>query len=325
MSTSRRIILGAAALLGVAVLLNVVGLVVDRLAGGEVVPGPDGSSYVTTATGWAAYHDLLEQSGHPVTRLEEPVRPGILDPATTLVIASPDTFALDDRQMALIGQFVDAGGRLIVSSTSLFGDLATTLLDPPPVLGGVPSGTMTPVFPVPETKDVEIIAVSGLYAWADTGSALPVVGRDGAAVVAVASIGEGRLIALADPAILSNVLLDEADNAALGLAITGEPGRPVVFNEYVHGYGGASALAALPDGWAAALLLGLGAAVVWLWSIGSRFAPAEPSDRAFPPSRGLYVDALAASIARAQDAPQASTSTSTSTSTRSLLKHNHTE
>ncbi len=300
MSTSRRVLAGLAALAALAVVLNLVGLIADRFGGAEVVPGPDGSSHVTTAGGWAAFHDLLEAE-HPVTLLEGPIRPGTLDPTTTLIIASPDSFVLDERQVDLIARFLDDGGRLVLASTSFFGDLATTLLDPPPVLGSVPEGEMMPFLAVAETAGVTSLSTSGLYAWSDTGAALPVVGRDGAAVVAVASIGAGRLVVLADPAILSNAHIGAADNAAFALAVVGGPGRPVVFNEYVHGYGGDSAIQAIPRDWRAAILLGIGAVLVWLWSIGSRFAPAEPADRTFPPDRALYVDALAASLARSPD------------------------
>ncbi len=302
--TSRRMVRGAVALVAVVALLNLVGVVADRVTGGGVVPGPDGSSHVTTGAGWAAYHDLLVVAGHPVTMLTQPVRSGVLDPGATLVIASPDEFVLDERQVEVIARFVDGGGRLVLASTTFFGDLATNLLESPPRLGPAPEAAALALVPVAETSGVTTVRVSGLYAWEDTGSALPIVGGESSAVAAVASIGDGRIVLLADPAILSNALIGQEDNAAFGLGIVGGAGRPVVFNEYVHGYGGRSAWGALSSKWRVALLLGFGAALVWLWSIGSRFAPAEPSDRVFPPARGLYIDALAASVARSPDHPE---------------------
>lgn len=299
---SRRTVVAIGTLVGLVVLLNVVGAVADRISGGDVVPGPDGSSYVTTTAGWAGYHDLLAATGHDVERLEEPIRPGTLDPADTLVLAQPDSFALDDRQAELIARFLDDGGRLVLASTSFFGDLGTSLLDPPPVFGGVPPGRIAAI-PVAEGRGVGTVATSGLYSWSDTGAALPLVGEDGLAVVAAARVGNGRLVLVADPAILSNGLLGEADNAALGVALAGGTNRTVVFNEFIHGYGGTSPIDALPERWGTALALGVLALGLWMWAIGARFAPAEPDARTFPPSRALYVDALAATIARSAGGP----------------------
>ncbi|NND84677.1 MAG: DUF4350 domain-containing protein [Acidimicrobiia bacterium] len=299
---SKRVWIGVAVFLGLAVLLNLVGLLADRLAGGEVVPGPDGSSYVTTTSGWAAYHDLLAATGHEVERLEEPIRPGVLDPATTLVLAQPDSFAVDTRQADLIAAFLADGGRLVLASTSFFGDLGTSLVDPPPVFGGVPPSRI-PAIPVAEGLGIEQVATSGLYSWSDTGAAVPLVGADGISVVAAATVGDGRLIHIADPAVLSNGLIGEADNAALGIALAGGTNRTIVFNEYVHGYGGDSLISALPDRWGTTLVLAVLALLTWMWAIGARFIPAEPESREFPPSRGLYVDALAASIARSPGGP----------------------
>lgn len=291
-----------AGFVGLALLLNLVAIVADRLAGGEVVPGPDGSSYVTTTSGWAAYHDLLAATGHDVVRLEEPIRPDTLDPASTLVIAQPDSFALDERQADLIATFLADGGRVVLTSTSFFGDLGTSLVDPPPVFGGIPP-SQVPAIPVAETVGVDLVATSGLYSWSDTGSAVPLVGADGLAVVAAATVGDGRLILVADPAVLSNGLLGEADNAALGIALAGGTNRTIVFNEFVHGYGGDSPVSSLPDRWGTTLVLAGIALLTWMWAIGARFIPAEPESREFPPSRGLYVDALAASIARSPGGP----------------------
>lgn len=299
MTTGRRVAWGLVAFAAVAILLNLVAVAADSFRGSQVVSGPTGSSHVTTADGLAAYHDLLLAAGHEVSVLNTPIRPGTLDPSTTLVIASPEEFTLDERQVDLIGDFLTNGGRLVLASTTFFGDVATTLLDPAPRLGPAPPKEVTSLLPVPETAGVATVATSGLYAWKDSGSALPIVGTDGVTVVAVASIGRGRLVLLADPAVLSNAFI--GTNAPLGLAIVGEPGRPIVFDEHVHGYGSDSAITAIPPRWRTALVLLLLAALVWLWSIGSRFAPAEPADRVFPPARGLYVDALAASLARTPD------------------------
>jgi hypothetical protein len=117
-------------------------------------------------------------------------------------------------------------------------------------------------------------------------------------VVTVANVGAGRAVLLADASPLQNRLLDQADNAALGLALAGPPGRRVVFAESVHGYGRATGLAALPERWKWALIGLLLAAIAWVASRIRRLGPAEEETRALPPPRRAYVDAVAATLAR---------------------------
>ena len=93
-----------------------------------------------------------------------------------------------------------------------------------------------------------------------------------------------------------------ADNAALGAALAGAAGRPVVFAETVHGYGAATGLAALPArsevGARPARLGGRRAP-------GRALAPARAGGRrrrrACPPRRA-HVDALASALGPGGDA-----------------------
>jgi hypothetical protein len=104
-------------------------------------------------------------------------------------------------------------------------------------------------------------------------------------------------VLLADASPLQNRLLDAADNAAFGLDVAG--GRPVVFLETVHGYGAAARVfSGLPAEVRWALLGLLLAGLVAVWSAGRRFGPPEDAERALPPPRTEYVDALAAALAR---------------------------
>jgi hypothetical protein len=118
-------------------------------------------------------------------------------------------------------------------------------------------------------------------------------------VVALAGdVGRGRVVALADPSPLQNGALALDDDAAFGLAVTGDPGRPVLFAEGPHGYGRGEGLAALPRRWRLALA-GLGlAAAVWLLARSRRLGPPEDEARRLPPPRSAYVDAVAATLAR---------------------------
>jgi hypothetical protein len=115
-----------------------------------------------------------------------------------------------------------------------------------------------------------------------------------------ARAGRGSVALLADTTPLTNASLDQADGAALGIALAGGDGRTVAFLETVHGYGVARGFGGLPSRvkWA---LIGLAlAALVAVWSAGRRFGPPEDPDTEPPPPRVAYVDALAAALVRAK-------------------------
>jgi hypothetical protein len=113
----------------------------------------------------------------------------------------------------------------------------------------------------------------------------------------VASVGRGRVLALADASPLQNRLLDRADNAAFALAAAGD-GRPVAFAEAQHGFGQGRGLRALPARWRWALAGGFLAAMVWMWSRGRRLGPPDDIERSDPPARRAYVEAMAGALAR---------------------------
>jgi hypothetical protein len=110
-------------------------------------------------------------------------------------------------------------------------------------------------------------------------------------------VGRGRIVVLADASPLQNRGLARADNAAFALALA-TPGQTVTFLETVHGYGAATGLAALPPGARWGLLGLLLAGLAFAWSHARRIGPPQDVERALPPPRADYVDALAASLAR---------------------------
>ena len=118
-----------------------------------------------------------------------------------------------------------------------------------------------------------------------------------ALLATVATLGRGRVVALADPSPLQNRLLATADNAGFGLAAAGD-GRTVVFAEGAHGYGEASGLGAIPGRWQAALVGLTLAALLGVVAAGRRLGPPEDAARPLPPARREYVDAVAVSLAR---------------------------
>ncbi|MDP9335811.1 MAG: hypothetical protein M3Q30_21240, partial [Actinomycetota bacterium] len=114
-------------------------------------------------------------------------------------------------------------------------------------------------------------------------------------------VGRGEMYFLADVSPLENAFLATGDNAAFGLALAGDAGRPVVFAEGVHGYGASRGLAAIPDRWKVALILVALAALAFVWSRARRFGPPDQSRRDLPPARAEYVHALSVSLERTRD------------------------
>jgi hypothetical protein len=284
-----RIVLAAVA---VIVGVNVLASVIDAATGGTP-GGPRSSSYATGGDGLAAYHDLLRDSGHPVTRLRD--RPGeaALDPASTVVVLDPRDISRAETRA--LRRFVSSGGRLVAGGAAASAWLGE-IVSPPPAWRESGPRVATVEGTAPEVAGVRRVETAGEGSWRAGGAARAVLGRP--PVLAVATVGRGRAVLLADASPLQNGLLAHADNAALGLDLAGPAGRPVVFAETVHGYGAQRGLAALPDRWKWTLAGLLLAALAWIASRVRRLGPAERESRPLPPPRREYVDAVAAALAR---------------------------
>jgi hypothetical protein len=269
----------------------------ETATGGSGPGGPDSSSYATQSRGLAAYADLLAGAGHKVSRVRDPLAD--VDGGSTIVIADAP---IDEDELAAIGQFVERGGRLVLAGRLA---LPTSRM----FMAGVglePSAATTarPVLPVEPALDlggIGSVRTAGEGAFAGTGSARPVLEADGAPIAAVATPPSGTVVLLADASPLQNRLLAQAGNAAFGLALAGPADRPVVFAEAGHGYGQESGLDAVPSDWGWALVGGVLATLVWVWSRGRRLGPPEEDDTEPPPRRRAYVDAVAATLLRTRD------------------------
>lgn len=287
--------------LGLVLAINVAFAVLGTLTGGGRPGGPSSSSYATGHDGLAAYASLLADHGHPVERLRVPLDRAGLRPEETVVLADPG--ALSDDEVTALAGFVQGGGRLV--TTGIGGARVLRALSThPAVWSSRGSRRAGVVVPVDEVAGVTVVRGSGVGAWRDPGDALPVVGSGELVVMVVASVEAGRVVALADPGVLQNRLLAQADNAALGVGVAGERGRPVRFAEAAHGYGredDAGALDALPDSWFRAVGALFTAVLLWMWSRGARLGPPDRVARDLPPPRRQYVDAMAAALARTGD------------------------
>ena len=292
----RRLPLGARigiVVIGAIIGLNLLAKFVDDSTGGSGGPGGRPSSaYATQNEGLAAYTDLLGREGHPVDVTRGPLTDSMVDPSTTVVILDPDTISRNDDDVLL--QFVVNGGRLVIggSRPAYFEGLGDT---PPPWAGAGPThwgqvdSSLAPI---------SKIVSKGAGRFVGVGTTHPVIGNADDALVTEGSVGQGTIFFVADATPLQNQLLGTADNAALGLALAGAPGRTVVFPEGVHGYGPSRGLAAIPNHWKLALVGLAVAGLVLMWARGRRLGPPEDSSRPLPPPRAAYVDAVGSALVR---------------------------
>lgn len=277
----------------VVVALALLAAVIDELT--PHAGGPTSSSYATSADGLAGYAELLSRAGHAVSRLRVRPSTATLDPRSTVVLLDPSLVLRDD--VAALRRFVIAGGRLIAGGREP-GAWLSELVAGSPSWTDTGDTTATPIVPVPETSGVNLVGSAGTGAWSDAGGTLPALGGARSSLLTVVTLGAGRTALLADSSPLQNRLLAHADDAALGLALAGAPGRPVAFEEASHGYGASSGLAALPARWKWALLGLVIAALLAVAAKIRRLGPAAPPPVPALPPRRVHVEALASALAR---------------------------
>lgn len=279
------------------VAVNVALYAAQVVAGGGQPGGSTASAHATAADGYAAWADLLQRSGRKVVLLDRHLNDADLPPGATVIVAQPEGFTADDA--AALDRVLEAGGRVVLAGSS-----SAQLLG----ASGVPSigwssaiaGHVGVLAPAPEVRAVTTVD-AGRGRFRDVGPLLPILGAGADPVAVLGDVGPGRVVAVASTDLFDNQHLDELDNAAFALDVTGAAGAPVYFDEADHGYGPSSGLAALPSGWKWAAAGALLAALVALWSRGKRLGPAEDAERPLAPPRRLHVDALAAALARSRD------------------------
>ncbi|MEO9176651.1 MAG: DUF4350 domain-containing protein [Gaiellales bacterium] len=283
MTRGRRIAITVAVLVAIVIGLRVLDDA-TRPPGGH-----SSSSYATAPDGAAGYAELLQEHGHTVERLRASLASTRLDAGSTLIVLDPG--ALDDRAVDALRSFAERGGQLVAGG--LEEPALDRLVGSPVTLDGTSADGATPLVPL---DGVERVSATGDRSFSATGTALPVLARGDAILAAVATLGRGHVALLADTSPLTNELLASDDDAALGLALAGPPGRPVLFAESVHGYGRATGLSALPTGWRVALAGLLVAALALMLARGRRLGPPERADRELAPARREHVDAVAATL-----------------------------
>lgn len=293
------------AIVALIVAANLILIATDAFIDTEEVAGPAGSSYVTTGEGVAAWYELLDRTGRPVSRSRVPL--ARLDPSTTVVVLEPLPQRIDETALREMGDFVQAGGRLVVGG--VFPEWVREIVGNDLTWTPSPIGLTHSIDPAPETGHVDSVAFSSLGAW-DTlpnGATVLTADDDGRVSSASLDMGAGRIILIANTTALMNAYIGTADNAAFAIGITGDDDRPVVFSEFVHDFTDEGGLTALPDSWIWAIALGLLALLTYLVAIGRRLGPPEEPDRVFPPARREYLDALGGSLAKTRQ-PETATS-----------------
>ena len=291
----RRAGIGVAIVVGGILALNLLAQGLDRAVGGDQPGGATGSSYATAPSGLGALATLLSRYDHDVERQRGSIADHPPSGDATEFVIEPD--ALTGAEAATLVHFASEGGRLVVGGAAPF--YLHNLSGDPPRWQPDGATSWTEIDPaLPNVRDVEGV---GNGSWSAPGRGRTLVGSGDAALVADEKVGAGEILFLADASPLENDLLGTADNAAFALALAGEAHRPVVFAEGVHGYGARRGLAAIPKRWQLALLLGAGAALVFVWSRARRFGPPDQLSRDLPPARAEYVQALSVSLERTRD------------------------
>jgi hypothetical protein len=266
---------------------------------GSSPEGPGSSSFSPTAEGLAGYSQLLGDDGYDVNQLTTSLATSNIPLAGTVIVAAPTSWAPQDS--VAIGDFLDAGGRVVMMGEPPAGALSTLLAagaSPVWSSSGIARSASTGSGPL--VYGVSEVDSVGPGSWSDTGSTSPLLSSGDTYLALSAHVGSGTLVLVASPAPVQDRLLDSSDNAAFALDIAGAPGTAVYFDEYDHGYGrSGNGLGGLPGFWKAALWIAFAAVLVWMWSAFRRLGPPEVSERVLPPPRVLYVDAMATLLSTA--------------------------
>jgi hypothetical protein len=262
---SRRALLWIAA--GV-VAVNAVLWLLDYVSPGT--SGRPSSSLATAPRGFAAWSELAQRNDVAVVALRDRLRDARL-PAGATVVAL-DVPHLKRADAEALKRFAAGGGHVVAGGSR-----------PERWLGVFDAGlAWRSTGPRSATVGDRRLRAAGRGSWSDGGLL----------------VQRGGVDLLADASPLQNARLAEADNAAFALDLAGR--GPLVFAESAHGYGTARGLAALPGNAKGALAILLLAALALMLARGKRFGPIEPDARELPPPRVAYVDALAATLARAK-------------------------
>ena len=219
-----------------------------------------------------------------------------LSPADTLVVLDPVGFDRDEERA--VRRFVERGGRLVAGGAGATALLLEALLADPPAWSSAGIRNAEPVGGAPEVTGLDSVRTAGEGSWSEPGATTPILGDGSRLLATVATLGRGRVVALADPSPLQNRLLATADNAGFGLAAAGDGRDRRVRRGARTATARRAGSGAIPGRWQAALFGLTLAALLGVVAAGRRLGPPEDAARPLPPARREYVDAVAVSLAR---------------------------
>lgn len=278
--------------------VNLLVFLVRQVVEGEAVDGPAGSSYVTTTAGVAAMFEMYDQLGLQPERLRDTVLREPPRADQVLIQVNETTISVEEAEAELVRDFVTDGGRLILAGPVSEGYLQTLVEDYPVYALEDSSGRYRQVFPDLPASGAGTIEADTIGVLAEPRTWAPLyIDDQGRTIVAVAHVGSGDVFWVADYTFFANGYIAQADNAPLAVALA--DGRQPLFDETIHGFVDSAGM--IPQQWMVAFWLGLAAALVAVFSYGTRRVPPEEFKRDLAPARAQYVDSMGALLARSKD------------------------
>jgi len=290
---------------GVLCLL-VYGLVALEAQQQNVEGPPRPTTYSAGSGGYKALYLWLKKLGFPAKRWEKSLAQ--LPPEAAVLLMSKPEIGPDRGEFKALDGWIHRGGTLVLvirppgMFLNHFGfevDKTGSLRDKTPETENLTCQ------PGPYTQDIRDVYSQAHGRFASTRPEVVVHLRDGrGGLVAALKKGEGRVIAVADPDLFSNMRLREGHHAllALNLLLTHHGGGDILFDEYHHGYGRAtSVMGYFVRSSALQPLLQGGLLLLFLWAaVGRRFGTPRPTVEQEELSSMEYVTAMAQLFQRAE-------------------------
>lgn len=181
--------------------------------------------------------------------------------------------------------WIRGGGRLVLAVIGRYATLSTRMTE---------EGTLRKVFPL--WKTVRRLAPPRRRTLTGTPAeeAPAVFAAEGGPLIAHRILGKGDLFLLACPEVFQNRLIGEADHLPLLMVLAGT-GRPVYFDEFVHGLETRAGILEILGAWGLGplLILALLTAAAWGWRRRVRLGPPEDDYRESRIEAIDFVDSLA--------------------------------
>jgi hypothetical protein len=280
-------------------------LAYGRQASQDSLPHSTYSTNDTGPNGYRAVYEMLHSANVPVARFSRVL--GVLEPRvktlvlTTYALDLAQAQPMDSHDKALLKDFVERGGRLVVLDYDFEGDNDI-------IPGIAKANEAKAIDAIPLARDAFTAGVRRVAAPIEsvfpfaTRIGVPLLANDAGIVAIAYPIGKGSVIAITSPAIFSNAHLAAADNARFAYNVIAGHGA-VAFDEYVHGYDdGLSFWGALPLPVRAAVYILATILLVGLIGANVRFAPTVPLEPPDERDSSAYIDAMAALMRRARAA-----------------------